>query len=232
MATRVYTVYLYPNNVEEVDICDEVIHEGTDKDENGGVRHYCDQLYSAHCINYYEILRYDGPLPCVDDSSRDDFWDAFTDWWSDTDYSDWSGTHIGVSANVTGGVGASNSHPGHESAFVNSKPAVSGAGYSNDNRSAQVAVHEALHTTTNRGLDEVDEMIENDSDHDLGHLYDISGWLDDDAAGSPLLGGYGSEHWGAGDCDSDDMDKEEYWTDMNTCETDATWYTADHDYDD
>lgn len=225
-ANRHYTIYLYPNKYSDIDTCEGPVLTGGDNSDNGGLEHLCSQLYSGNVVDYYEIVRYTDSKPQCSTDSYADFKSEFSPWVRDR-YGDYAGTHLGISTEITGGRADSSNHPSHCSAFIHCKTGVAGAGYSNDNRTAQVAVHESLHTITNRGLDDVDEMIDNDSDHDLGHLFMIG---HEKGAGSPLLGGYGSEHWAHGDCDAGIATKEEYWTRMNSCEETATDVTADHDY--
>ncbi|WP_255193110.1 hypothetical protein [Natronobeatus ordinarius] len=225
--SRPYLVYLYPNSQSvNSSINDEILYGG-DLSDNEGIYGLCESMYSDGVIDFYRIQRYNDTLN-ISDNTLDNFSTAFKNWLEVSDYIDWRGTHLAVSSNNIGGRAQSPSNLSHTTGFVDAKRGVMGV-YSNENGTAQVAVHEVLHTIINRGIDEIEDMVENDTDHDLGHLYMIG---HEEGASSPLLGTYGSEHWSTGDCNSDIASTEEAWTKMNSCEHTGVEVTADHEYDD
>lgn len=224
-SSKKYQIYLYPNDIDARNSCNDEVLDGN---TNGGLEKYCEKLLSnLDIIDYYEILIYEANLG-LPDSSIDEFQQEFQNWWYDSDYDQMEGSHLGVTSEVTGGFATGPTDPQHESTFISPRWGVASTAYSGDDRVGQHFAHECMHGAVNRKLPDVESLIENGSDHDLGTIHRD---LYDQGPASPLLGGYKDEYWADGECsEPSGLLVNGYTIRFTDCEKTGLEKTANHDY--
>lgn len=209
-ANRHYSIYIHPNEGEDVSIC-----EGDVKD---GLIDYCDQIYN-YAVGYYEIYLNEGACPNLNDGDKDEHYNEFKTWCSQY-YDNYAGMHLGIDNDYSGGV-ASGDGSGNTS-FSVARYGVAGASIPGS-ETAATAIHEAIHPTVNSALPEVDDMISHFADeHELGRV-------DSNSVSSPMVNNYGVTKGQYGSCNSY-HDEDSQSTDMTPCEIDAVKYTADDEF--
>ncbi|WP_139326600.1 hypothetical protein [Natrinema saccharevitans] len=200
---------------------------------------FCDTLYREDIISSFVVFRFVGNLEEETDlsvgselkSTHNDFGE-----WVENEVGE-AGTHLSVTNKHGGGLGNSTIRSNGSQAFTTSRHATVGTDDINGyNRIANRTVHEALHTTVNNAIDEVDNLIGNvdccdnqtNRDHFLGTLLsDSSGYYN--GVASPLLGGYGYDEWSNGDClRSVTYSKVGYTTSLTQCEKEAVKHTFEN----
>lgn len=208
-STKQWYLYIYPDTTAEKGTCEYEIPNA--------LENCADQHYNWGSLGYYEInINYD--YPYINNDVRSEQKDNFELWLDGKGY-DRTGVHINVSDNFSGG----KADPGDRlggTAFSTDKSAVVGTN-SSTAYFKNIAIMEALHPCINKYLDNVESMIDNGDEHELGVIYN-------DEQASPMTSGYGSDIAKHGDC-NDNYSYNGHTTTMTECTKDAFKYTVNEE---
>lgn len=209
-------VYLYPNESEEDDECEDEIHAAIDDNLS--------DLLNKGVINYYEIyISY--AHPSLDESDISMFRSQFTDWLGSR--LDYKGIHVGVADGFDDANGQDVEGSDCQTGFSTGTHAVVGTSASQD-KYTNYAVQEPMHNVIRYDLPKVQDLIHPDGtkmhEHDLGNI-DVYQRV------TPLATLYESTHADHGDCATPEDWNGNYRSLITSCTVDAVDYTAQHAQD-
>lgn len=226
---RDMTIMLYPNSGSSLDNCTKYSEIATALDDAGS------SLYSYGSTNYYEIMQFDAEqygYPEVDTSSKDTIISDFRSWLqdgsstgNDTGYDLYSaiGCHYLVydascTENTTGGERHDSCSDYYaDPAFTDGVIMFTGVCDDLDLR-RNSAVQEALHPFINYGIEDIQTLAGNASEHSLGEV-DGSGYV------TPMLTYWDDEYGINGDCSGQDIGSK-YKQNLTWCTKEAIKKTS------